>query len=251
MVSTLLIRHALPWSFVKNNGALGRALVPGIGVGAALTLIHLDVPLVGLAVFLAAVVVLFVLNPRMFTAEGSGGLVQRTLSDADYTRSQLAAPLILPGATMLFSFALEPADLDPVFIAPLVFVALTASSTWAFLRVGSENRRVGRRRSSAALEKAAFEEATTRRVEAVSTEHGGAVVRGLQTVGAVDGIQVRLWRLADTTGLTVEQVSRQCRELEKLGVVRVSGIDAGDDVSRTLAELTPVGVRTALESRRR
>lgn len=233
---------------VGDSEALGRALSPGIGFGAALSLIRLEYPIWGLVVFAVAVGALLVAQPKLFRGTG---MEARTLSDTDYTKSQMMAPFIAPGVTMIASFALEPASIDPVIAAALVFVAMSATTTWSFLRIGRQQQTVGRRRAQAALEKAPFEEATTTRIEAVGTATGHQVVRGLREVGAVDGIQVRMWRLAEVTGIGVGRVHAACSELEKLGLVRLSTIDSGSEKPRNLAELTPVGVRTVTEARSR
>lgn len=231
-----------------NDDELGRALIPGIGFGAALSLIQFDLPLWGLGVLLLAMGLLLVAQPTIFRGTG---MEQRTLSDADFTKSQALAPLVVSGVAALGSFALEPAPIAPAIAAPLVFLAISASTTWSFLRITRQQQAVGRRRAKAALAKAPFEEATADRVAAVSGTAGQRVVRGLHEIGAVDGIQVRMWRLAKTADADVESVHATCRDLEKLGIVRVSGIDSGSDRSRNLVELTPVGVRTVTESRSR
>lgn len=231
-----------------KDDELGRALIPGIGFGAALSLIQFDLPLWGLGVLILAMGMLMVAQPEIFRGTG---MEQRTLSDADFTKSQLTAPLVVPGIAALGSFALEPAPITPVIAAPLVFLVISASTTWSFLRITRQQQAVGRRRAKAALAKAPFEEATINRVAAVSEAAGRRVVHGLQEIGAVDGIQVRMWRLAKTVGTDVESLHATCRDLEKLGIVRVSGIDSGADKSRNLVEVTPVGVRAVRESRSR
>lgn len=231
-----------------DDGELGRALIPGIGFGAALSLIQFDLPLWGLGVCIVAMGLLLVAQPAIFRGTG---MEQRTLSDADFTKSQLMAPLVVPGVAALASFALEPAPIAPAIAAPLVFLAISASTTWSFLRITRQQQAVGRRRAKAALAKAPFDEATADRVTAVSETAGRRVVRGLHDIGAVDGIQVRMWRLAKTADTDVETLHATCRDLEKLGIVRISGIDSGADQSRNLVELTPVGVRAAAESHSR
>lgn len=233
---------------MNRKDHLRQALLPGIGLGAAVSLIHLDLAIAGLALFVLTLGVMVMANPKMFVSQG---IEQRTLSNVDYTRSQFMAPLIVPGVTMLASFALEPAPVPPVVAAPLVFVAITASTTWSFARIHRTTALAGRRRSAAALEKAPFETATVSRIEAVSSPQGRLVVQALSEIGAVDGIQVRLWRVAQNTGLDVDELHATCRTLEQLGVTRVSGIDSGEDRSRNLVELTPVGVRTVIEARSR
>lgn len=231
-----------------NDDELGRALIPGIGFGAALSLIQFELPLWGLGVFILAVGLLVVTQPAIFRGTG---MEQRTIFDADLTKSQLTAPLVIPGVAALGSFALEPAPIEPVIAAPLVFLVMSAATTWSFLRITRQQQAVGRRRAKAALAKAPFREATADRVAAVSTPAGRQVVRGLHEIGAVDGIQVRMWRLAKVADADVESLHATCRELEKLGIVRVSGIDSGSDKPRNLVELTPVGVRVTTESRSR
>lgn len=229
-------------------GELSRALVPGIGLGAAMSLIRFDLPLWGVLVAVAAFGVLALTHPQFLRG---GGTEQRTLSSADHTRSELLAPFIVPGVTMLASFALEPTSVEPVIAAPATFLAMTATSTWALLRASRRERLLGRRRAAAALEKAPFGEATASRIAAVSSPDARSVLGGLSRIGAVDGIQVRLWRLAKAVDTDIDHLYTTCRELEKIGIVRVSGIDSGPDKPRTLVELTPVGVRTLRESRSR
>lgn len=104
---------------------------------------------------------------------------------------------------------------------------------------------MGLRRAQAALAKAPFESTTDNRVTAVTPPAGRQVVRGLREIGAVDGVQVRMWWRAKMADTDVENRHATYRELEQLEIARGSDIDSRSDKSCNLGELTPVGVRHA------
>ncbi|WP_290217043.1 hypothetical protein [Corynebacterium atrinae] len=78
--------------------------------------------------------------------------------------------------------------------------------------------------------------------------HHRPILEALLTIGAVDGIRVRVWKIAEITGQTNEQVKEEATELYRAGLVGVSTFDSGDDISRHLVDLTKVGVRVIEEA---
>lgn len=225
----------ISWSLALGLGAV---------TAAAVTLFQLELLVAGfIAVGVLAVlgVGLLARRPRRFRH----GFEMRTTSDADYPQSAYWLPFLPAGVVLLGSLGLEPAESDPAFAVPAYAAVMTASFTWAYRRSGAETRRVGRRRARVALEKADFSEATASRLDA--TESHREVVTALLSLGAVDGIQVRVWRLADELGCGVDALRERIRALSRHQVVRTSAVDAGDDPGRHLVELTPVGVRTVHE----
>lgn len=227
---------------------LGEALIPGIGFGSSLALLQFELWIPALVVAILAAGVLFLAKPRIFRPTG---LEQRTTSEVDYTSAQAIMPLAAPGVTFLAATVVEPASLDPWLAAPLWMLALSGTTTWALLRMQRQTLRIGNRRAKAALETTGLEAATATRIAAATTPAAGQLLRALRTVGAVDGIQVRLWKLAEDTGREVAELRELAVQLQQHGLVRLSVIDSGADHSRNLLELTPVGIRTMLEGRRR
>ncbi|AGF73194.1 hypothetical protein [Corynebacterium halotolerans] len=225
------------------------ALAMGAAAGACVTLFHLELFIAGLIAL--GVLVLLGLAPVIVHPKRSlrTGHVVRVTSEADYPQSAHWRPFLPAIGIFAAGVGLEPTTVDPTVAVPAYFTAMTASSTWAFRRAGSESRCIGRRRAQAALEKADLAEATSFRLT-VAEEHRG-VLAGLVTLGAIDGIQVRLWKLAEVTGAGIDVLREKIAGLSRAGVVRTSAVDAGDDPSRGLVELTPVGVRVLHELRRR
>lgn len=225
------------------------ALTMGAAAGGCVTLFQLELFIAGMIAL--GIVVLIGLAPAIAHPKRSlrTDRVVRTTSEADYPSSAYWWSF-LPAIALLFAgVGLEPATLDSAVVAPVYFGATAASFSWAFRRSGSENRRIGRRRAQAALEKADLAEATSSRL-AVAEEHRG-VLAGLVALGAIDGIQVRLRKLAEVTGTGVEALREKTAGLSRAGVVRTSAVDAGNDPGRGLVELTPVGVRALHELQRR
>lgn len=233
-------RQGISWPYAAAIGST---------TGAAATLFHLGASTAGaIAMGLSLVLCLgpLIRRPKQHLNTGT---VVRVPSEADHPES-VAWRLFLPAAGVLLAgLGLEPLSLEPLFAAPLYFVAVSAALTWAVRRSGSENHRVTRRRTQAALGKADLMEATVARLTAVETHRD--VVSGLFALGAVDGIQVRLWRLAEELGEGVDALRWSVSELSRCGVVRTSAVDAGGDPARGLVELTPVGVRVTHELQRR
>lgn len=228
--------------------SLGEALIPGVGLGTSLALFQLELWIPAVVAVILTVGALVVARPRIFRPTG---LEQRTTSAADYTRSQMIMPLAAPGVTFLAGIVLEPAGLAPWLAVPLWVLALSVTTSWALLRLQRQSLRIGNRRARAALETTGLEAATATRIDVASTLAASQLLHALRRVGAVDGIQVRLWKLAEDTGREVTELREVAVRLQRHGLVRLSMIDSGADQSRNLLELTPVGVRTMLESRRR
>lgn len=226
-----------------------QAIAVGTTTGAAVTLFHLGAPVAGfiaLGLSLLLCVGPLLLRPRQHLNTGT---VVRVTSEADHPESAARRSFIPAAGVVLAGLGLEPLPLGPAYTAPLLFVAVSAALAWAVRRSGSESHRITRRRVRAALAKADLEEATVPRLTAVEAHHD--VVSGMFALGAVDGVQVRLWRLAERLGTGVDALRERISGLSRCGVVRTSAVDAGDDPARSLVELTPVGVRAAHELRRR
>jgi len=178
----------------------------------------------------------------------SGGMDMMSTSDADYTRWDHIRPF-LPGALGFLSGSVL-ADLPtPSVVWPFYFVSVTGVILWSFAAEGRRAAAVGRRRARRALEQTSLEDATTTRLDAADAHR--ELLKGLAELGAVDGIRARMWRLAGYLDREVPGVHEEVRALQQVGVVGLSTVDAGADISRHLVEITPVGVRVLEELRNR
>ncbi|MGP6172567.1 hypothetical protein [Corynebacterium sp. A21] len=243
----------LRWASAAGE-PLQKTLIPALGFGVSIALFRFELWLPALVMLILAVGVGLVADPRvrrnprlMFT---SGTLV-RTTSEAEYEQRNPLLFLFVPSAALAASWVLEPVATAPEITVPLTFLALTVTSAWAFLRIMNSSTHPGRKRMQAAMKKEPLESATRPLIEAISTPPRRKLTQALVKIGAVDGIQARFWLLSEVSGLPLEQLQQECRELAHLGLVRNSGIDAGEDLSRHLTELTPVGLRALVESRPR
>lgn len=224
---------ALPWE---------QALIPSVGFGATFTLTLTQMYLPALAFGLVTALITYVVLPRSFW---SSGLDMSRTSPEDFSRWDHIRPF-LPGGLILGSGLLPDAALG----WPLYFFGTTAAMLWA-LRAGGGHRSaaVGRRRARAALKATPREEATASRIDAAE-EHGD-VLLALVSLGAVDGIRARVWKLAAVMERAESEVHGASVALHRQGVVSMSTIDSGEDSSRHLVELTQVGVRVVAELARR
>jgi hypothetical protein len=225
---------------------LRRALLPAVGVGATFTFIMTGLLLPALVTGVVAALATWLVVPRSFW---SGGLDMTTLSPADYSRWDHVRPFLPGGLAM--AAGLLPGDgvVGDVPVWPFYFLGTTAALLWTARVGGRRSEVVGRRRARAALTTTPLEEATTTRLR-VAAEHR-EVLLGLAALGAVDGIRARVWKLAETLGRAEAEIHDDVVALRRQGVVGVSTIDAGEDTSRHLVEITPVGVRVMAELHRR
>lgn len=216
---------------------LHRALAPSLGIAASFTLLHLGMVLAGLVAAVVTAGVAFLVLPRHVF---SGGMDMKTTSDADFSRWDHIRPFI-PGALGFLAGSVL-ADLPtPSIVWPFYFASATGVILWTLRSEGRRAAAIGRRRALRALESTSLDDVTAQRLEVAEERRG--VLRGLADLGAVDGIRARMWRLAGHLEREVGEVSEEVRELQKVGVVSVSTIDAGADVPRHLVEITPIGVR--------
>ena len=224
---------------------LHRALAPSLGIAASFTLLHLGMVLAGLVAAVVTAGVAFLVLPRHVF---SGGMDMMSTSDTDYTRWDHIRPF-LPGALGFLSGSVL-ADLPtPSVVWPFYFVSVTGVILWSFAAEGRRAAAVGRRRARRALEQTSLEDATTTRLDAADAHR--ELLKGLAELGAVDGIRARMWRLAGYLDREVPGVHEEVRALQQVGVVGLSTVDAGADISRHLVEITPVGVRVLEELRNR
>lgn len=225
---------------------LGRALIPSVGVGATFTFIMTGLTVPALVAAAVTALTAWLVLPRSFW---SGGMDMTTLSPADFSRWDRVRPF-LPGA-LAFGAGLVPGDgvIGEIPVWPFYFVGTTAGMVWAARGGGRRSEVVGRRRARAALDTTPLEEATATRPR-TAAEHR-EVLLGLTALGAIDGIRARVWKLAEVLGREETEVHGEVVALHREGVVGVSTIDSGADVSRHLVEITPVGVRVLEELHRR
>lgn len=222
----------LPWE---------QALLPSVGLGATFTLALTQMYLPALAVGLVTALITYLVLPRSFW---SSGLDMSRTSPEDFSRWDHIRPF-LPGGLIIGSGLLPDAALG----WPLYFFGTTAAMLWAFRASGRRSATVGRRRARAALKATPREEATASRIDAA--EKHGDLLLALVSLGAVDGIRARVWKLAAVMERAESQVHEASVALHRQGVVDISTIDSGEDSSRHLVELTPVGVRVVAELTRR
>lgn len=222
-------QSVLPW---------GQALIPSVGFGTIFTLTLTHMYLSALVVGLLTALLTYLTLPRSFW---STGLDMSRTSPADFSRWDHIRPF-LPGGLILGTGLLPGADLG----WPLYFLGATAAMLWTF-RASSGKRAmvVGRRRARVALAATPREEATTSRIQAAEKHRD--VLLGLVALGAVDGIRARVWKLAAVMERAESEVHQASVALHRRGVVSMSTIDSGEDSSRHLVELTPVGVRVMAE----
>lgn len=222
--------------------SIARTLPLSLSIAAAFTLIHLEMWVAAAVAAIVTVGVVAAVVPRDQWV--SGGMDMKTTSETDFTQWDHIRPL-LPGA-----IAILPGPwIDMSTWWPLYTSGVTGALMWGFHRQARRSAVLGRRRARRALELTSLEEATLPRLTA-ATEHR-AVLRGLTELGAVDGIRARTWRLAQHLDTTVPEVHEEVHALERVGIVSVSSVDAGADISRHLVEVTPVGVRVIAEMRTR
>lgn len=230
-------------------------LLPGIGFGVSVALMRFELWLPALVLFIVTTGVALVTDPAIRQSPRSllntGIIVRKTGGDSDVSWGHALSPLLAPGAALLVSGALESASVDPMITGPLMFVMISGASTWAAMRMMTQAQRTDRRRIRTALDTTTLEVATRSRIEAITTPPGSTIARALLQIGAVAGTQVRLWRLSEASGLALAELWSTCRQLAAMDLVRNSGVDAGDDRSRNLTELTPVGLRCLQEAQRR
>lgn len=215
--------------------SLPRVLLPSLGFGALFTFIHLEMWWWALVSAVLTIGVAWLTVPR---SAWDVGLDLKTTSDTDFTRWDHLR-IFLPGPTL---------GLGPQWW-PLYFAGVTGVTVWTFRASARRTAAMGRRRIAGALEQTSLEDATGSRLRVADDHHD--ILRALLQLGAVDGIRARMWRLADAVGREVSDVREAVLALDRVGVVRVSTIDAGADTTRHLVDLSPVGVRVMEELRRR
>ncbi|AGF73195.1 hypothetical protein [Corynebacterium halotolerans] len=217
-----------------------QALVPGVGLGLLTTFAHLGLLVPTIAVAALTLVVLLVWRPEELSVFNSGYEAVDS-RPGDYPTWYYWAPVIPPAVTFLAGFALEPLPVAPVLAGTTYGAAAMLSMTWMCRRIGGQMARVGARRARKILAEPGLDGLTRERLDAA--EHHRTLLTALLGVGAVDGLRVRLWKLNEIIGTDQSDLLTGARELRRHGLVGISTIDAGDDVSRQLLELTPTGVR--------
>ncbi|HHU67914.1 hypothetical protein [Corynebacterium sp.] len=218
-----------------------RATVPfSFGIGAVFTLIHMEMFLAALVVFIVAAGIALVALPR---DAWSPGLDMKTTADTDFTRRDHLR-LLVPGA-----LAFIPGTWVGGAGWPLYFLGVSGLMMLSFRAANRRTAAMGRRRAQKVLESTSLADATLPRLT-TADEHRD-VIRALADMGAVDGIRARTWLLAKELGRDVGKLRAEVGDLERDGLVSVSTVDAGADISRHLVELTPVGVRVLTELSRR
>lgn len=217
-----------------------QALVPGVGLGLLTTFAHLGLLVPTITVAALTLVVLLIWRPRELSLFNSGYEAVDSRSD-DYPTRYYWAPLIPPAVTFLAGFALDPLPMNPVFAGTAYGATAILSTTWMCRRIGGQMARVGARRARKILAEPGLAGITSERLDAA--EHHRGLLTALLGVGAVDGLRMRLWKLAEVMGREPAELLADARELRNRGVVGISTIDAGDDIGRQLLELTPTGVR--------
>lgn len=206
------------------------------------TLIHLEMWWWALVSTVLTIGVAWLTVPR---SAWDAGLDLKTTSDTDYTRWDHAR-IFLPG---VMSFLAGPTlSLGPQWW-PVYFLGVTGVTVWTIRASARRTAAMGQRRIAGALEQTSLEDATRSRLQAADDHRD--ILRALLQLGAVDGIRARMWRLSDALGREVSDVRAEVLALDRVGVVRISTIDAGADTARHLVDLSPVGVRVMEELRRR
>ena len=221
-----------------------RLLVPAAGFTATLILIALE-QLVPWVVTLAVtiIVTLLLIPPRQWR---SGIEATSTDEPAFSARSQLPA-ILLPAVVILGQpFFLEILPLPFPVAVGLWGLLSFVSLVWVFRNLGRSMKVDGQRRITRSLASTDPSDVTPGRLR-VADEHR-ELITALTELGAVDGVRARMWKLAEVTGRGVDTLPAEVQVLRRAGLVSVSTLDSGDDTTRHLVDLTPVGARVAEES---
>ncbi|AGS35484.1 hypothetical protein B841_10060 [Corynebacterium maris DSM 45190] len=195
---------------------------------------------------------LIVLGPRLRT-----GMRLDDHRPGDYPPHYAAVPVLGWAGSLVASAPVFDVIDERIFASPLVgwlsaaglAAGLTVFGAWSVRRVEGRDARVGQRRARAIVASTDISEVTEARLEAF--ERHGDLVATLAGVGAIDGVQVRAWKLAQLTGTSVEEVTAAGRELAELGLVRIANIGLDSATRHWWLSLSEVGVRVGAELPRR
>lgn len=192
------------------------------------------------------------LGPRLRT-----GMQLDDHRPGDYPPSYAAAPVLGWAGSLVASAPVFDVIDERAFASPLVgwlsaaglFAGLTVFGAWSVRRLEARDARVGQRRARAILASTDISEVSEARLEAF--ERHRSLAAALVGVGAIDGVQVRAWKLAQLTGASVEDVTSAGRELAELGLVNIANIGLDSATRHWWLSLSEVGVRVGAELPRR
>lgn len=218
------------------------SLILSAGLGAICVLIQLRMWWWLLAVVVILAVVIYLAVPRK---DWNAGLESSRLPLDIQGSWKDNLIFLLPFPFIAFSGIIYQALPTTLAIA-VTFFGVAGALFIALRSAHSRSHKETTALVSQALADTSPTEATAERLD-VAAEHR-TILEALLAVGAVDGIRVRVWKLADITGLSAEQVKEETTELYRAGLVGVSTFDSGDDITRHLVDLSKIGVRVTDEA---
>lgn len=244
-VSAYRWRNIISWPYaaaVAAPPALGVALSGFLDFGGWEALI------VGVCVVASVIV----LGPRLRT-----GMQLDDHRPGDYPPHYAAAPVLGWAGSLVASAPVFDVIDERVFASPLLgwlsvaglFAGLTVFGAWSVRRLEARDARVGQRRARIILASTDISEVSEARLEALGRHRD--LVAALAGVGAIDGVQVRAWKLAQLTGTSVEDVTAAGRELAELRLVDVANIGLDSATRHWWLSLSEMGVRVGAELPRR
>lgn len=204
---------------------------------------------IAVACFTASVLAL---GPRL-----SPGMHVDDPRPGDYPPHYAVAPVLGWAGSLVASAPVFDVIDERVFASPLagwlsavgLFAGLTVFGAWSVRRLEGRDARVGQRRAHAILASTDISEVSEARLETCDRHRD--LIAALVGVGAIDGVQVRAWKLAQLTETSVEEVTAAGRELAERGLVRIANIGLDSATRHWWLSLSEIGVRVGAELPRR
>lgn len=240
-INELDLRQTL-WTGIPAGFALALAQTGEIAVGL------LAIPL--LIIALVSGVKLLRKRPKSIQAENT------EFKAGDYTALQIWAPF-LPAVGWLAAYPLNLLELDALQTPPLISgmfggLLLGIGTSFGAWGIWTQSFRVGKRRIEKIVELESLDGVTQTRMEAI--EVNGDILGALITAGAVDGNDLSvttLGKLMDWEKDDIAALQERVTELEKLGLVKVSGKSLFRDAKHWKATVTPEAVRNIAQQGKR
>ncbi|WP_047240749.1 hypothetical protein [Corynebacterium epidermidicanis] len=163
---------------------------------------------------------------------------------------RVAAPWLILAAgdvSQAFGFSLG-GTISPWVPAGSLFLIITVALTYSFTHLQDAAIRQGPRRARM-LAARGLESVTAHRIDVMSKHRQFAT--GLINMNSFDGTRAQARLVANFQQLTATEVLDKAKELESVGLAKISPIMFPDEPEKWWVELTELGVRTLAATQRR